>query len=302
VAGCETGTGRLRETFCKNALVKTGIPGYDYCLNPYTGCAHGCRYCYAETISRFRCEATGWGEWVAAKVNFPEVLRRELTRRRRPPGRVLFGTVTDVYQPAEVKYGLTRACLQALAELRQEVEVTILTKSALVCRDMDVLKRLRNRSVGFTITLLDEQAAAVFEPGAPPPAARLQAARSLIGEGIAVWVFIAPLLPGVGDAPSALEGLLTAIKKAGVEEIHMDPLNPYPSAVEHLRALYRDYFPRAVQHLEDYLHHRHEYLSELGRWLQALADQFDYDLQASWSFIRYALRNSVAKKSPILVG
>lgn len=279
MAGCETGTGELRETFCKSALVKTGITGYDYCLNPYTGCAHGCRYCYAETILRFHQEAERWGECVAAKVNFPEVLTRELVRRRRPPGRILFGTVTDVYQPAEEKYGLTRACLKALAELWPEADVSILTKSDLVCRDIDVLKRLRNCAVGFTITLVDDKAAAVFEPGAPPPSARLRAARDLLGEGIPVWVFIAPLLPGVGDAPSALEALLTALAAAGVAEVSIDRLNPYPRAVEKLRALYRDHFPQAVRHLEDYLHNRHEYLSELGRCLEALSGQFGYDLQ-----------------------
>lgn len=259
--------------------MKTGIPGYDYCLNPYTGCAHGCSYCYAETILRFRHEATAWGEYFAAKVNFPSILARELKRRRRPLGRILFGTVTDVYQPAEAKYGLTRACLETLAELQPEAEVTILTKSDLVRRDLDVLQRLKNCSVGFTITLADDAAAAVFEPGAPPPSLRLRAAQGLIGQGIAVWVFIAPLLPGVGDAPLALKGLLGALKAAGVEEVQVDPLNPYPTAVQRLRTLYRARFPQAVRYLEDYLHHRREYLEELARRLEHLSCQFDYHLR-----------------------
>lgn len=269
----------LRETVCKSALVKTGIPGYNYCLNPYTGCAHACRYCYAETILRFRREAVRWGEYVAAKVNFPEVFAHELERRHRPLGRVLFGTVTDVYQPAEAQYGLTRACLEALAELQPEAEVTILTKSDLVRRDTDVLKRLQNCSVGFTITLVDDEAAALFEPGAPLPSARLKAARDLSTSGIGVWVFIAPLLPGVGDAPPALENLLTALKASGVAEVYVDPLNPYPAAVEHLRTLYQARFPLAARYLEDYLHHRREYLEELAGRLEHLSCQFGYDLR-----------------------
>jgi DNA repair photolyase len=159
----------LCEATCKNALVKTGIPGYDHCFNPYTGCAHACRYCYAETILRFRRETVHWGEYVAAKVNFPEVLAHKLKRHRRPLGRLLFGTVTDAYQPAEAQCGLTRASLEALADLQPEADVTILTKSDLVERDIDVLKHLKNCSVAFTITLVDDEAAALFEPGAPPP-------------------------------------------------------------------------------------------------------------------------------------
>lgn len=103
-------------TYCKTALNKTGILGYRYCLNPYTGCSHGCRYCYADTVLRFSGRTGKWGEFVAAKVNFPEVLRRELRRKRAPLGRVIFGTVTDAYQPAETEFGLTRNSLEVFAE------------------------------------------------------------------------------------------------------------------------------------------------------------------------------------------
>ncbi|HHV79696.1 MAG TPA: radical SAM protein [Firmicutes bacterium] len=273
------------EVTCKSALVKTGIPGYDYCLNPYSGCSHGCRYCYAETVLRFRREADRWGEYVAAKVNFPEVLRRELRRRRRNPGgpapvrRVLFGTVTDAYQRAEKDFGLTRSSLEALADLWPEAEVCILTKSGLVRRDVDVIKRLKGCSVGFTITLVDDAAAALFEPGAPPPSIRLETARELLAEGIPVWVFIAPLLPGIGDAPRALEQLLAAIRAAGVAEVHVDPLNPYPTAVRRLKALYRTEFPWAERSLDGYLRNQRAYLDELAVHLEVLSHRFGYDLR-----------------------
>lgn len=259
--------------------MKTGIPGYDYCLNPYSGCSHRCRYCYAETILRFRQNNDMWGEYVAAKVNFPEILRRELRRRRNPVKRVLFGTVTDAYQRAEKDFGLTRSSLEALADLQPEVELGILTKSGLVRRDVDIIKRLRGCSVGFTITLVDDAAAALFEPGAPPPSVRLEAARGLLAEGIPVWVFVAPLLPGLGDEPRALEKLLVALRAAGVPEVHVDPLNPYPTAVRRLKALYRAEFPWAEPSLDDYLRNRRAYLDELAAHLEGLSHRFGYDLR-----------------------
>ncbi|MCL6447178.1 MAG: hypothetical protein K6U04_03340 [Armatimonadetes bacterium] len=110
----------ISPTYCKTALNKTGIPGYRYCLNPYVGCSHGCLYCYVDTVLRFSGRAGKWGEVVVAKVNFPEVLRRELRRKRAPLGRVIFGTVTDAYQPAEAEFGLTRSSLEVFAEERPD--------------------------------------------------------------------------------------------------------------------------------------------------------------------------------------
>ncbi|CEP69219.1 Radical SAM [Moorella glycerini] len=253
----------LQRIYCKTALNKTGIPGYRYCLNPYAGCSHRCLYCYADTVLRFSNLAEKWGEFVAAKENFPEVLRRELRRKRTPPGRVLLSTVTDAYQPAEAEFGLTRAVLAVFVEERPEIELDLLTKSDLVVRDVDLLKELRNCSVGFTVTTPDDAAAGVLEPGAAPPSARLRAAGRLVAEGINVWAFIAPVLPGVSDAPGALERLIAALRGAGVREVYLDPLNPYQAAVKRLRVAYRARFPQALKHLERYLSDPRTYVQPL---------------------------------------
>jgi len=139
----------INPTCCKMTLRKTGIPGYQYCLNPSTGCSHGCRYCYADTVLSFSGRDGKWGEFVAAKVNFPEVLRRELRRKRAPLGRIIFGAVTDAYQPAESEFGLTRNPLEVFAEERPDAEIDLLTKSDIVLRDVDILRKLKNCSIGF---------------------------------------------------------------------------------------------------------------------------------------------------------
>ncbi|KYH30803.1 SPL family radical SAM protein [Neomoorella mulderi] len=271
----------LQRTYCKTALNRTGIPGYCYCLNPYFGCSHGCHYCYADTVLRFSNRSEKWGEFVAAKENFPEVLRRELRRRRAPLGRTILGTVTDAYQPAEAEFGLTRASLEVFAEEWPDVEIDLLTKSDLVVRDVDLLKELKNCSVGFTVTTPDDAAAGVLEPGAAPPSARLKAAGRLVAEGINVWAFIAPVLPGVSDAPGALEELIAVLRGAGVREVYLDPLNPYQAAVKRLRVTYRARFPQALKHLERYLSNPREYLQPLRGRVGSLSRKYGYDLKLS---------------------
>lgn len=238
-----------KEINCKSALTKTGIPGFQYCLNPYVGCAHNCVYCYASFMCRFSGHKEPWGTFVDAKVNIPQVLEKQLNGRRAPEGRVIIGSVTDAYQQAEAYYGLTRSCLEALVR-RPSLEVEILTKSALVVRDLFLLSKLPGSSVGFSIATVDEKAARVLEPDAPPPGLRLAAARQLVEAGIAVWVFIAPLLPGVGDSAEALSALFKELKRAGVKEVMADILNPYPAVIRRLKKVYREHFPAALADLE----------------------------------------------------
>lgn len=239
-----------REVLCKSALNKTGIPGYDYCLNPYLGCAHGCVYCYASFMCRFSGHQEAWGEFLDVKVNFAEALARQLgSRRSKIQGSVILGTVTDAYQPAEAVYGITRDTLKVLAE-DQRLGVHILTKSSLVTRDIDILKTLKSCEVGFTITTLNPKISEVFEPGASTPNQRLEAARRLMDAGIPVWIFIAPLLPGVSDTEVGLEAVLKALCESGVREILIDWLNPYPAVVHRLKKIYRQHFPEALPMLQ----------------------------------------------------
>lgn len=214
----------IREIFGKNILTKTGIEGYDYCINPYVGCAHGCRYCYASFMKRFTGHLEPWGEFVDVKVNAPEVLRRQLQRAR--VGSVLIGTVTDPYQPVEKHYRITRGCLEALLE--RQFSVNVLTRSPLCVRDLDLFKKFEDFTIGLSITTDSEKIKKVFEPHSPSIQVRIQALQTLHREGVRTYAFIGPMLP---LNPDRLLETLTGI----MDEVLIDRLN-YSNKV---KSLYR---------------------------------------------------------------
>ncbi len=182
---------RIREISSKAVLTKTGIEGYDYCINPYVGCQHGCRYCYASFMKRFTGHSEPWGEFVDIKTNAPQVLARQIRRIKK--GSVLIGTVTDPYQPLEKRYQITRGCLEALAG--SQLSVNILTRSSLVIRDLDIAKKLHDVEVGLSITTDKEDIRKLFEPGSPSIQSRVEALKKIHKAGIRTYVFIGPMLP-----------------------------------------------------------------------------------------------------------
>lgn len=221
---------------CSSALNKSGIPGMDWCVNPYAGCTHACAYCYASFMERFSGRPDQWGTYVEAKTNIADVLARELRRQRS--GTVMMSSVTDAYQPAEKQAELTRACLKQLAD--SGLSLSILTKSDLVVRDIDILTSFGGLlgdaqvRVGFSITTLSDDLARIIEPGAPSPSRRLAALRELSRAGIATWVFIAPALPGISDTPDAIAAIEREARRHGAREVDVDPLNFYPASVKRL--------------------------------------------------------------------
>jgi DNA repair photolyase len=197
---------RVREVRAKSILTKSNIPGVDFCVNPYVGCAHACRYCYARFMKRFTGHDEPWGDFVDVKVNAVELLHKRLASTRTKEGRVLVGSVTDAYQPLEREYELTRGILRELAT--SPFDVTVLTKSDLVTRDADVLAEGERCGVEFSINGVDEEVAAALEPGAPSPTRRLAALRTLHEAGAATRVFVSPILPGL----TALRALFVAVR------------------------------------------------------------------------------------------
>jgi DNA repair photolyase len=182
---------RVREILSKAILTKTGIGGYDYCINPYVGCQHGCLYCYASFMKRFTGHSEPWGEFVDVKINAPQVLARQLKRPKE--GSVLIGTVTDPYQPLEKKYRITRGCLETL--LGSQLSLNILTRSPLALRDIDLFKKLHDIKIGFSITTDSEETKKLFEPDSPSIISRVEALKKMHDAGISTYVFIGPMLP-----------------------------------------------------------------------------------------------------------
>jgi len=190
----------IREIRARNILSRSKV--FDYVVNPYTGCQHGCTYCYARFMKRFTGHSEPWGQFVDVKVNAPELLEREVTRK--PKGRVWVSGVCDPYQPLEKKYELTRKCLQIL--LRLGWPVTIQTKSPLVLRDIDTLKGRDKLEVGLSVTTADEEIRKLFEPNAPPIGQRIRTLGQLHITGIRTFAMIAPMLPGTKGLAMALTG------------------------------------------------------------------------------------------------
>ncbi len=201
----------VREIFAKNILSKSQI--YDYALNAYVGCSHRCTYCYARFMKRFTGHREPWGDFVDVKINAPELLEHEV--RRKKQGRVWISGVCDAYQPLERRYRLTGQCVRILAE--NGWPFTIQTKSPLVVRDIETLKKAVDCEVGFTITTADEKVRRIFEPGAPPIAARVEALSTLHDAGIRTFVMVAPLLPGA-------EGLIRMLRNR-VDHVLIDRMN-----------------------------------------------------------------------------
>ena len=190
----------VREICARTILSKSKI--YDYTINAYTGCQHGCTYCYARFMKRTTGHIEPWGEFVDVKINAPELLQKETNKK--PPARVWISGVCDAYQPLEAKYELTRKCLEILVE--HGWPITIQTKSALVLRDMKLLRGASYIEVGLTVTTADDNIRRLFEPNAPPIKERIKALDELHKAGIRTFAMIAPMLPGAAELAAVISG------------------------------------------------------------------------------------------------
>lgn len=215
---------KVKEILAKAILTKTAISSFDYCINPYVGCGHGCQYCYASFMKRFTGHLEPWGEFIDIKVNAPYLLKKQLKRAKH--GVVALSTVTDPYQPVEEKYQLTRKCLEALLEA--QFSINLLTRSSLCLRDIDLFKQFKKIEIGLSITTHDEGIKKIFEPHSPSIDARVNALRVLRQEKVRTYVFIGPMLP---LDPKPLVAMLDGL----VDEVLIDRMN----YLHKVKAIYR---------------------------------------------------------------
>ncbi|MCR4403112.1 MAG: radical SAM protein [Firmicutes bacterium] len=263
-----------REVECKSILAKSGIPGVDFSLNPYVGCAHACAYCYAPCIvNRFRGRQDPWGSFVDVKVNAPARLRRALRRVNQEV--ILLSSVTDPYQPIERKTGLVRACLAEIST--SSAQVSILTKSDLVARDMDILNAISGVEVGLSIATTDDDLARALEPGAPSPSRRFAALEKLSAAGLRTWVFIAPAIPGIGEFEEQLEPIYARAREAGASCVRLDPFNFYPPMTASLTAAIRRSTPERLARFREALSHKAEFASNVRTLAAELAARYGFD-------------------------
>jgi DNA repair photolyase len=234
------------------------VPGgalpFDWTINPYRGCSHACRYCFARPTHTYLDMDAGrdFDTKIVVKVNAPDVLRRELAAKRWKGEHIAMGTNTDPYQRAEGRYRLMRGIIEALVDYRNPF--SILTKGTLILRDVDLLRRaaeVTTVSAAFSIGTLDDEVWRGTEPGTPHPRARIDAIRTLTEAGIPTGVLMAPILPGISDRPEQLREVVEAAIDAGATHVSPILLHLRPGVREEflpwLEETHPDLVPRYVE-------------------------------------------------------
>jgi len=260
----------VKEVECKSVLNKSALA--DYCINPYIGCQHACRYCYAESYTRRFCKHTEtWGDFVDVKINAPVILSREV--KRKPKGTVYLSSLTDAYQPLERKYELTRRLLEIL--LQHKFPISIQTKSTLVLRDLDLIKNFHQREVGFTITTLNEDVRKSFEPMSSSVEEKILAIKELKENGVKTFVFFGPVLPYLSDRN--LEQYLYQIAGAGVDYMYVDKLNLKPGLWVNLERFLQKDFPQLHGKWKDILLGRNDYYKKLKVQIGSICEELELE-------------------------
>ena len=223
---------------------------FTWTINPYRGCEFACKYCYARYTHEFMelREGLDFERKIYVKQHVAPLLRRDLRRVKSGEG-IAIGTATDPYQPAERKYGATRAILEELA-LHAGLEIGIISKSNLILRDRDLLTKLAERhdfSITLTVTTVDTDLARILEPRAPRPDLRLSAVRALREAGLHVGVMCAPIVPGITDDPTGLDALVAAAAEAGASRVHGNPLFLKPCSAQVFLPFLEQSFPHLVE-------------------------------------------------------
>ena len=239
-----------QEIRCRSALNSVkGMP-FNWTLNPYRGCTHGCHYCFARRYQT-QLELGADDEFTSVifvKVNFVQVLRTELDHPRWTRENVAFGTATDPYQPIEGRYKLSRGTLEALVAGR--TPVSIVTKGPMVIRDIDVLQELgkvAGATVCISVPCVDEVVWRTLEPGTAHPLQRLRAVRALVDAGIEAGVLINPLVPGFSTAPAKIEATVKAVADHGARFVGSNTMFLEGGTRDHFMRFLQQEFPAMVE-------------------------------------------------------
>ena len=269
----------IKEIKVKSALVKSRLPSVDYVVNCYVGCGFACSYCYASFMGRMVGRSVDeWGSYVYAKVNTPDLLKKELEKfKNKGKGKkILFSSVTDPFQAAESRYRLTQKCLSVLADFGFEGNVSILTKSPGVLKVVSLLKSIRNVQVGITVTAADDKISRYFEKFAPSASSRIKTLELLNRQGINTYAFVGPLLPHYADEVGNLESVFKSIYKTGTRDVYVEHINLSPYIKK-----------RMINELKDtdkkfwdkfYLSQNNDYQNYLNRIIYRLVQKYNFNL------------------------
>lgn len=271
---------KYQEITCRSALNRVeGMP-FSWTLNPYRGCTHGCHYCFARRYQTQFELGSGdeFSSLIFVKINFVEVLRRELDHPKWTRELAAFGTATDPYQPIEGHYKLSRGTLKALTVGR--TPVGLITKGPMVVRDIDVLQDLTKAAratVYLSVPTTDEDAWRALEPGTAHPLQRLRAVRALANAQIDVGVLMAPLVPGFSTAPAKMEATVKAIADHGARFVGANVLFLDGGTKDHFMRFLADQFPAFVDRYDRLYASKYapnEYSSQVQQTLSVLKARY----------------------------
>lgn len=255
----------IRETEVKSVLTKSNLPVSDYSVNPYVGCTHACKYCYASFMKRFTNHAEPWGDFLDVKY-WPEIKKPDKYAGKE----LFFGSVTDPYNPQEKIYQRTRNLLEQLQG--SGVKLSIQTKSDLVLRDLDLIKSFPDARVGFSINTLDEAFREDMD-NAVSIERRLSAMRIIHDAGVRTTCFISPIFPGITDCEAIIDRL-----KGQCNLVWLENLNLRGSYKAVILEYIREKHPELVSLYEEiYLKGSHRYWEELDMQIRDYARLADLD-------------------------
>ena len=271
---------RYQEVVCRSALNRVqGMP-FNWTLNPYRGCTHGCHYCFARRYHvQFEMNTDDeFASVILVKKNFVEVLRQELDRPAWTRENVAFGTATDPYQPIEGHYRLTRRSIEALARAR--TPIGLITKGPMIVRDKDVLLELTKAAsctVNMSVPTVDEDAWRMLEPGTAHPLQRLRAVRELTDAGINAGVLMAPIVPGFSSSRAKLERTVKAIADHGARFVGCNVMYLQDGTRTHFMKFIEREFPAMTPRFDRLYAKKYppdSYRKEVGAMVRVLQDRY----------------------------
>lgn len=229
---------RSNEIHTTKILQTSKLPDVNYEINPYIGCAFGCRYCYASRSGAIIGETNEeWGNYVYIKNNAPDLLYQELHQipfKDLTGTKIIISSETDPYQGIESKYKITERIIKVLVDYCYPGTVSILTKSSLILRDIELISSLSRVEVGISISTISDSLARLTEPHASSPSSRLRTLQKLHDRGIGTFAFVGPLLPYYHDHPEQLEQLFISLRNVGIRSIFAEHLNASPHIIDRL--------------------------------------------------------------------
>ena len=215
----------MRAVTCKSILTKSKLPKVEYCCNPYIGCTHGCTYCYASFMKRFTGHTNDeWGKFIDYKENAVEILADDVHKIKENDS-ILLGSVTDAYQPIEKKFCLSRDCLKIFSSIK--ANISILTKSDLILRDIDILQNIEKCEVGISCGIENQDACYILEPHASSIQSRITALKQLHKNHITTYAFIAPIIPFVTNLDLIFDKVKDYVDYVMGEFLNLNGCNRY---------------------------------------------------------------------------